>query len=44
MRIPIGKFHKTEEELRKLQKKDETKLLELMKYMKKRNNKNIKRG
>ena len=38
-----GIFHRTAEELRELDKKNETKLLGLLKYIKKRNNKNIKK-
>ena len=36
MRIPIGKFHKTKGELRKLAKENNIKLLKLLKYSRRR--------
>ncbi len=42
MRIPIGKFHKTKGELRKLAKENNIKLLRLLKYLRRRNDEKIK--
>lgn len=39
-----NKFHKTPEELREFVKENNIKLLELMKYIRRRNNKKIQKG
>ena len=44
MKILISMFHKTEEELRKLDKENNIKLLGLLKYIRRRNNKKIKKS
>ena len=44
MKISKSMFHKTAEELRKLDKENNIKLLRLLEYLKKRNNKKIKKG
>ena len=41
MKIPIDKFRKTAEELRELDKENNIKLLKLLKYLIRRNNKKI---
>ena len=43
MRIPISKFHKTEEELREFAKENNIKLLRLLEYLRKRNHKKIQK-
>ncbi len=43
MKIPISKFHKTKGELRKLAKENNIKLLGLWGYLRKRNDKKIKK-
>ena len=40
MKIPISTFHKTAEELKKLDKENDIKLLKLLEYIKKRKVKN----
>jgi len=42
-RLQEGIFHKTVEELRELVKENDIKLLELLKYMRRRNDKKIQR-
>jgi len=44
MKIPISKFHKTKEEIREFTKENDIKLLELLKYLKRRNDKKIQKG
>lgn len=44
MKMPISKFHKTKEELRKLDKENNIKFLRLLEYLRKRNNKKIQKG
>jgi len=39
MKIPIGQFHKTTEELRELNKENDIKLLKLLEYLRRRNKK-----
>ena len=39
-----SKFHRTAEELREFTKENDIKLLELLKYMRRRNDKNIQKG
>jgi len=41
MKMPIIIFRKTKEELRKLDRENDIKLLELWEYLKRRNNKKI---
>ena len=43
MKIPISKFHRTVEELREFIKENNIKLLRLLEYLKRRNNKKIKK-
>ena len=43
MLITKSMFHKTGEELRKLDKENDIKLLKLLKYMRRRNDKKIKK-
>jgi len=42
MKILIGKFHKSPEELRELNKENDIKFLRLLEYLRKRNGKNEK--
>ncbi len=44
IRISINKFHKTKGELRKLAKENNIKLLGLLEYIRKRNDKKIQKG
>jgi len=44
VKIPIIMFHKTEEEIRKLNKDNNIKLLKLLEYLRKRNDKKIQKG
>jgi len=41
--MPISMFHKTGEELRELDKENDIKLLKLLKYIRRRNDKKIKK-
>ena len=40
----VNQFHRTAEELRELEKENNIKLLELLRYMRRRNDKKIKKG
>ena len=43
MKILIGKFHKSPEELRELDKENDIKLLKLLEYIRRRNNKKVRK-
>ena len=44
MKMPINQFHRTAEELREFTKENDIKLLKLLKYIRKRNDKKIQKG
>jgi len=44
MKMPISIFHKTREELRKLDRENDIKLLNLLEYLRRRNDKKIQKG
>ena len=44
MKMPISKFHRTAEELREFVKENDIKLLRLLEYLRRRNDKKIQKG